>query len=86
MNDDARFTVQHLSLRNIINQKSEIRNTGPLRKAPISPLDYPQPGPRRKKEGHKGETYGLLACNRNVCFIYPGVSDRASLRSAEAAA
>jgi hypothetical protein len=23
----------------------------------------------RKKEGHKGETYGLLACNRNVYSI-----------------
>ena len=41
---------------------------------------------RRKKEGHKGEAYGLLACNRNVYSVYRAVSDRAGLRPAEAAA
>ena len=35
----------------------------------MGPGDYPQPLPRRKKEGHKEEAYGLLACNRNVCSI-----------------
>jgi hypothetical protein len=49
----------------VINKSSTVNPTG---KALGGPFDSPDPHPARKKEGHKREAYGLLACNRDIGF------------------
>jgi hypothetical protein len=46
------------------NHTSQISDHKSIRKGLICRLDNPQA--RRNKEGHKGEAYGLFACNRDV--------------------
>jgi hypothetical protein len=48
------------------NHKSQIINHKSMGKGLICRLDNPHVA--RKKKGHKGETYGLFACNRCIVF------------------